>query len=317
MPVPAVSTISKVSTRSVPPAERIDFWQEYNRQALVGLTVSPYSEQGLLASQANLRMGALRLADIAGNEHVIERTPGMCRALPKDSVFASLLLSGEAVFLHRGGSFAMKAGDLALYDTRRSYLFGFSAPMHQVLVDIPREIFAEYCLPGGLTAPMRFTASSAAERPALTALRSALGQLAAGRPITAEADRGTLELVGSLIAGRLGGTPSGGRSALLVLAKDFIERRLTDPALCAGQVAAQLGISARHLSRVFAPEEVTPARYILLRRLAKAAEQLADPGSRDSTVADIAYHWGFASQAHFTRVFRDQYGHTPGETRPL
>ncbi|MFE9028199.1 hypothetical protein ACFYOA_18295 [Streptomyces iakyrus] len=71
-----------MSTQSVDPADRIDFWEEHNRQALVGLTCSSYSREGLLATETNVELGDLRLAEIAGNEHVIERTPGTCQALP-------------------------------------------------------------------------------------------------------------------------------------------------------------------------------------------------------------------------------------------
>ncbi|MDX3726598.1 helix-turn-helix transcriptional regulator [Streptomyces caniscabiei] len=99
-------------------------------------------------------------------------------------------------------------------------------------------------------------------------------------------------------------------------ALERVHRLIVEPATSAERVAAAIGVSARHLSRVFRDSGVTPARYILDRRLARAREQLADPGSRHLTVAEIAHRWGFASQAHFTRVFRAHYGRPPGETRP-
>jgi AraC-like DNA-binding protein len=35
-----------------------------------------------------------------------------------------------------------------------------------------------------------------------------------------------------------------------------------------------------------------------------------------SRIADVAARWGFASQAHFTRLFRARFGCTPSEVRP-
>ncbi|WP_257039997.1 helix-turn-helix transcriptional regulator [Streptomyces sp. TLI_55] len=157
------------------------------------------------------------------------------------------------MFFHEGGCLTVRAGDVVLYDTRRSYLFGFPTRMRQLLMDIPREIFAERCAHAELSAPV-------------------------------------LDLVRSLTAPRLGGT-----SARLAMARSYIDR---------------------HLSRVFAPTGVTPARHILEQRLARAHEQLGDPGSRQLTVAEIAHRWGFAGQAHFTRVYRGRYGRTPGAARP-
>ncbi|MFA1544495.1 helix-turn-helix transcriptional regulator [Actinomadura monticuli] len=77
-----------------------------------------------------------------------------------------------------------------------------------------------------------------------------------------------------------------------------------------------MGISVRHLSRVFEPEGLTPARYVMDRRLTRAKTDLADPASSQATVAEIAHRYGFASQAHFTRVFGERFGRTPGAVRP-
>jgi hypothetical protein len=95
MPATTVSLISSATTENVAPAERVEFWEEYNREVLVGLTCRSYSDQGLLASETNVRLVDVLLADIAGNAHVIERTPEMARSAPKDSVFASLLIDGR------------------------------------------------------------------------------------------------------------------------------------------------------------------------------------------------------------------------------
>ncbi|GAB2764431.1 helix-turn-helix domain-containing protein [Streptomyces bullii] len=315
-----VPLLSHVSTRSVDPADRIDFWEEYNRQALVGLTCSSYSPDGLLATQSNFRLGGLRLAEITGNEHVIERNPRTCQELPKDSVFVSLLTHGQAVFFHEGGCLTVKAGDLVLYDTRRSYLFGFPSAMRQLLVDIPREVFAERCASGDVSAPLLFGRGSATGGAMVSAIKSLLADWATGRGNgdSVQTEATVLDLVRALTAPRLGDESAlPAMSSRLAMAQDYIDRHLSDPRLSAERVAEAIGVSARHLSRVFQQSGVSPARHILDQRLAKAREQLADPSSRHLTVAEIAHRWGFPSQAHFTRVFRGRFGQTPGETRRL
>ncbi|WP_314173836.1 helix-turn-helix domain-containing protein [Streptomyces winkii] len=318
MPVHAVST---VSTRSVDPADRVDFWEDHNRRALVGLTCSPYSDQGLLASETNIELGDLRMAEIAGNEHVIERTPRTCRAYPKDSVFATLLTAGKGVFFHAGGCLLLEAGDLVLYDTRRSYLFGFPSAMRQLLVDIPREVFRQRCAEGDVSAPILFRRDSAAEGALISTLRSTLSDSVArardGADDPAETETIVLDLVRSLATPLLDDrSVSPGRLSQLTVAKDYVDRHLRDPRLCAEQVAEAVGVSTRHLSRIFEPTGVSPSRHILEQRLVKAREQLTCTGSSDLTVAEVSHHWGFASQAHFTRVFRERFGRTPGEVRP-
>ncbi|GAB2916687.1 helix-turn-helix domain-containing protein [Streptomyces heilongjiangensis] len=311
--------ISRVSTQSVDPADRIDFWEEHNRRALVGLTCSSYSQEGLLATETNIELGELRLADISGNEHVIERTPRTCQSLPKDSIFVTLLTAGCGVFFHEGGCVTLQTGDLILYDTRRPYLFGFPSPMRQLLVDIPREVFAARCAPGEVSAPILLGRGSAAEGAQASALEAVVGDWVTGQggddSISVQAT--VLDLVRTLAAPRLGGSAPPAMLSQLAVAKDYMARHLADPGLSSGRVAEAIGVSARHLSRVFQPTGVSPSRYILEQRLDKARQMLADPGSRHLTIAEVAHHWGFASQAHFTRVFRSRFGRTPGEARPF
>ncbi|MCX4862018.1 helix-turn-helix domain-containing protein [Streptomyces canus] len=315
----ALSVISRATTEHITPAERIHYWEDYNRRALVGLSCTSYSEQGLLASQTNIELGGLRLAEIAGNAHAIERSPQTVRAAPKDSVFATLLLEGESVFLHENGCLAATAGELCVYDTRSPYLFGFSSAMRQILVDVPRDLFAQACVGGGLTGPMLFGRGTAREGALVAALSSLLGRVASlcgGPDDLAAAEESVLDLLGQLAEERTGGRPGpvAYRSQLLV-AEDYIDRHLHDPGLGAPQVAGVMGISVRHLGRIFESTGRSPARHITERRLVEAHRELTRPGAQETRIADVAHRWGFSSQAHFARLFRSRFGLTPSEAR--
>ncbi|MDL4815341.1 helix-turn-helix domain-containing protein [Actinomadura opuntiae] len=313
--MPAASLLTSVATtEDVEPRERIGFWEDYNRRALVGLSCTSYSERGLVARQANYRLGDVRLADISGNAHAIERTPQVARSAPKDSVFASLLLKGEAVFLHEHGCLAAAAGDLVVYDTRRPYLFGFSSAMRQFLVDVPRELFVRACMAGGVPAPMLFGRGTAREGELVVGLRSLLDSPAADDP---ERTRGAVLGVLRMLADeRSGGRPApAGHRSRLIIAEDYIERHLHDASLTPAEVARVVGVSVRHLGRIFEPAGTTPSRFILERRLQGAHAELTGGGTARTTIADVAHRWGFSSQAHFARRFRARFGGTPREAR--
>jgi len=116
---------SSVSTASLPVSERLAYWEHYNASALVGLTCQTFAEEGLVARETNLDLDRFRVADIAGNAHVIERPQRLVRSHPKSSAFVSLLTDGEGYF-HQGHQWLrMGAGDVIVYDTDRPYLFGF------------------------------------------------------------------------------------------------------------------------------------------------------------------------------------------------
>src|SRR5207248_2291875 len=183
---------------------------------------------------------------------------------------------------------AATVGDLVLYETRAPYVFGFSSSMRQILVDIPRDLFLRNCVAGGVPAPMLFGRATAREGELVGILRSLLdGGGGTGRAV--------LDLLGLLAAER-----SGGRAAppahhtRLIIATDYVERHLHNPCLTAGQVAGVLGVSARHLSRIFEPSGTTPSKHILERRLQRAHDDLVAPAATDTTIADIAYRWGFS-----------------------
>ncbi|MET7736780.1 helix-turn-helix domain-containing protein [Streptomyces sp. NPDC005402] len=317
--VSAPSVISRATTEHIAPAERVHYWEDYNRRALVGLSCTSYAEQGLLARQTNIELGGLRLADIAGNAHAIERSPQTVRSAPKDSVFATLLLKGEAVFLHEKGCLAATAGELLVYDTRRPYLFGFSSSMRQILVDVPHDLFGQAGVEGGLPGPMLFGRGTAREGALVAALSSVLGELAASRGGLlgpADGEGAVLRLLRRLTEERTGGRsgPDAYRSQLIV-AEDYIDRHLHDPGLGAAQVAGVMDISVRHLGRIFELTGTSPARHIVERRLVRAYQELTGPGARETRIADVAHRWGFSSQAHFARLFRSRFGLTPSEAR--
>ncbi|HEV7211450.1 MAG TPA: helix-turn-helix transcriptional regulator [Blastococcus sp.] len=110
-------------------------------------------------------------------------------------------------------------------------------------------------------------------------------------------------------------TGTGTASARLLAAKEFVAAHLQDPGLCADRVARVAGVTARHLNRAFATEGTTVAQYVQHRRLEAARAELAGAPAPGPRIADVAARWGFASQAHFTRLFRGRFGVTPSEAR--
>lgn len=78
-------------------------------------------------------------------------------------------------------------------------------------------------------------------------------------------------------------------------------------------LAKRLGVSARHLRRVFSAEfGVTPAAFVRTSRLLHAKRLLAQTSL---PVTDIAFHAGFASLRTFNTAFRDRYRLSPSSLR--
>jgi transcriptional regulator GlxA family with amidase domain len=121
----------------------------------------------------------------------------------------------------------------------------------------------------------------------------------AGQPVD---DEVLLALLGSLISGRPGSVAAGHLAA----AKTYIEDHLTDSRLTAARIADGVGLSERHLSRVFAASGTTVPQYVLGRRLERA-HALLRSGDGPSSVGEVAAACGFGSAARFSHMFRERY----------
>ena len=88
------------------------------------------------------------------------------------------------------------------------------------------------------------------------------------------------------------------------------EELRTNARLSVEGVANEVGLSPAHFSRAFKETMgVPPHRYLLNLRLERARRML---DAEDATLSAVAQRAGFADQAHFTRLFKREYGVTPG-----
>ena len=307
------------ATEFAPARERLRYWESYTTSELIGLRCSTYAEEGLNARQRNFDLGALRIADIVGNEHVVERTMPIVRRHPKHSLFACMLLEGEAFFYQSGCCTLVHSGDLIIYGTEKPYLYGFTRPMRQLMIDIKAdELFGsgDEISPASL---LKIDGSLRAGQMLIRPLRDQIlgfidNPLSALAPSLHEEIRARLRL---LLRPREHHTPRGDDITALRLlrAERFIAEHLVDSDLDAEAVASHMGMSLRNLNRVFEKHECSVTQWIWQERLALAHRQLADLDHSCRSIGDIALGCGFSTQAHFAREFKQCYRLTPTQHR--
>ncbi|MBB4380644.1 transcriptional regulator, AraC family [Bradyrhizobium sp. Rc3b] len=101
--------------------------------------------------------------------------------------------------------------------------------------------------------------------------------------------------------------------AILHRASRFIDQNLGHPDLSVATICREIGVSRSVLYRVFTPLAGV-ADYIRGRRL-EAIHVLLDDADEDRWNAEIAAEFGFVSQAHFSRSFRQRFGYSPRAAR--
>jgi AraC family transcriptional regulator of arabinose operon len=92
----------------------------------------------------------------------------------------------------------------------------------------------------------------------------------------------------------------------------FIEEKFTEP-LNLAAIAAMAGVTPAHLIRLFNDQlQITPTAFLWRLRTEAASRLLRNTGL---SAAEVAYQCGFANPHHFSRVFKQHHGLSPGAWR--
>ena len=102
---------------------------------------------------------------------------------------------------------------------------------------------------------------------------------------------------------------------LMEKAERYIIENLAKPDLTPKLIAEHIGVSLRHLYRLFLQENLSINKYIQLKRLEKIKADLHDKKNKQSSNTQIAFKWGFWDGAHFSKIFKKNYGVSPKEFR--
>ena len=96
----------------------------------------------------------------------------------------------------------------------------------------------------------------------------------------------------------------------LRLARDRINASL-EQELSLKQIARECRLSASHFTR---STGISPHRWLIQRRVDVAKDLML---STDTSLVEISLRCGFSDQSHFTRVFAEATGETPGRWRQI
>jgi AraC-like DNA-binding protein len=308
-----------------PPAARLDYFRHGLASA-----VAPYDLR--MEADGPLRGATIREGRVAtvGVSTVsfppsfdCRRTPRLIRRSDPELFKIDVQLRGTAVFEQSGREILLRPGDVTFVDSSRPSRVRHAGEQHEVVV----VNFPHGSLPLRHDELARVTAVRVPGSDGLGAPIVALARHLARRlddfgPTDGALLSGALtDLLVVTLAERLDRVDAVSRStrrrALLVTVQTFIDRRLADPRLSPAAIAGAHHISVRLLHRLFEEQGTSVGRWTRERRLERCRRDLLDPALSDLPASAIAFGWGFADAAHFTRVFREAYGHPPGEYRRL
>ena len=104
-------------------------------------------------------------------------------------------------------------------------------------------------------------------------------------------------------------------AGIMAMVHDFVAQSIADPLLTPARIAQRTGISVRQLYRLFEEQGDSVCRYIQRTRLQWAASELRKVLTESRSITDIAFACGFNDAAHFSRIFRKEFGVPPSQYR--
>ncbi|XKH57327.1 AraC family transcriptional regulator [Citricoccus nitrophenolicus] len=319
-PVPDPAAWRSFSTARIPAGMRVEYWEEHNTKALIGLDIRTLEGGSLQAAELNLYFPSLRFASVRGSSQIVERSERLITQHPTGDIALFFALGGEAFFYHSSGMLLLRRGQAVLYDADLPFVRGFSHGVREFVLTIPREEFMRLSHGAPLKEPIVFEFAAggadlrgdgvAASDAAVTSLASLIDEVFLHPPSDlVDVEQQAFSLLEQLVIRALGTD----RQSAYRRALQAIERGFGRPGLDRALVAREAGVSERQLARLFASHGTTFAETVMSHRLRRAETLLVSGSSRP--IADIARQCGFTTASHFSQAFKARAGVTPSEVQ--
>lgn len=310
-PIPAVH----FDTNDLPTDKRFDTWRAavHAHRAWLPTGADPAQFTAVVDAWT---LGEIVLAHSRLPAICLARTPDMAHADGENWVSLALQLSGTTVFTLDQGDIVrtVGAGEIIAFDMMRDFKSETSehevitcAISRRAMLQVMREIPPHH--------------GQMIDGPWGRLLADYMLSLVRQLPAMATSD--ALELgqtLVQLVASCLKATsePQSTRASRRMAdvrhrVESYIENNLTSPHLGPPSICSALGISKARLYRAFMHSEGVTA-HIRKRRLETIHVLLNDPRETRS-ISEIAYQYGFVSDAHFSRTFRQKFGFSPRDVR--
>lgn len=259
-------------------------------------------------------LGALRLVEIRGSPLQVSVASG-----GDDDVLVLMVCSGCGSVWQDGYEVILEPGTLYLLRASDAVELHLREDFHHLALRVPRARMDE-CFPEW---PAMLLTAITVDRGPAAMLCAHFDSVLKHRDSLSRADlKGVTDALISLLVTTLAAYWRAGAEGLsrieryhLERVKTFARARLADPELDVRMIADGTGLSPSYLHRLFLTEPLRLMQWVAAERLEACHRELSAATNRKRPIFLIAQRWGFASQAHFSRVFRARFGVSPKDVR--
>jgi AraC-like DNA-binding protein len=301
------------STDLVPIADRLDAWLCNARQICGDCRFEFPRRQTFHGSIERHSVAGLELTRFSSTPVSFAKFPVEAANSVGRSCIVITQLQGVRGYSQEGTTAVLKPGDSTLIDSGRPWSSNCAGECSRLYLRFPRWLMENRLRLTNLPVVPHISGASGL---GVTLFRLATSLYQEAPVLTLEEGASAVAAYLEILCGCVGhrelpGDETSRHPELLSRAEQFIETHLAEPRLGPNEIADAVGISVRHLHRLFLQEESTVAEYIRERRLERCHTELCDPRFSDRNITEIAFFWGFSDSAHFSRCFKRRFGVPP------
>ena len=304
---------ASVSTAHLPKKERFAFWQDFSRNAPIGLEVSAPAPLEFEVTARGVEVAGLRVMRIKSSASRILRQPEASHD-GADHAVLNFVRSGTLMVAQHDRSTLVRAGEAALCVADRPYSLEFADPLDVIVFKIPRSLYLQQIAVEKVTAINLSAAGPAGALLHNYAIDFGERAHTFDPLVGVRLSRNIMDILETTLAFVSGSDIDRRqlhRHTTLLRIKALVNDQLANPGLNVGLVAERTGLSPRYINKLFSGEGSSLGRFILQRRIENASRDLANPHLAIESIRTIAQRNGFADISHFSHSFRARHGMSP------
>lgn len=300
------------ATSLVDTPKRFEYWHHAICTHFIPAESWKPKDNGFVGELKGHSLGGLLIGQYDASEHCWHRTPNNIRYSPGDDLVAYFVEDGCVRLEQNGNNITLNSGEIALYDAATPFIQEVSAKS-LLLMRMPRGALmartnrAERIVGMKIGNHNGMATVLGGLMKASLCLPNGSDSSSLGRLATAFLE--TLSVAIHLQAGD-DLSPSHADS-LYIKTMAYLQANIEDETLSMETISSAMHVSERTLFRAFAKHQSTPMQQLWLARL-KRSYDLLETG-QVKRVTQAAYQSGFSDVSHFCRVFRKEFGVTPGK----
>lgn len=291
----------------------INIWTKHIRQVCGDFETRFDSQNSLFIGEVkSFLVGETEIAFIQSNANLIERKPEIPDRIKDRYCFLILQYSGKMLIKYRDDTLFLSEGDIILLDSEEHIAMYPQGLFSHISVHLSREkLFKKDITPHHFGKLMSSNMSAHLLKNMLKTISKDNVEIWS----STEDGNAFEDALIALIKPTIHYKNVKAVDSLKIKAERFILENLSQTNLSPKLVADHLGVSLRHLYRLFNFDHQSVNKYIQMQRLDKIKFELKDTKNKNTSITEICLKWGFGDSAHFSKLFKRIFGVSPSKFR--